>query len=420
MGAEQKALIEELIEHTKDCDCARSQHFYEERKLKLYGKIFNIAQDVFFLATIATYVLIYVGIHSWKYINILGIILTVVSTLLQLLSYMLKFDEEAMAHWKSAQIYSELYRKCQFFYTHHYQLSLAVWRAELEEISEELSRISLLSPGVSKRSYIEWEKTGGKKQYSIYKMIKDLKSEEITDIINDIVHEFKNDKIKVFVFGSYLYKSNYNDIDIAVILYEKEKTLQEKEILCRLERDYLKRGIKLDITLLSHMDIKSNKCSEFVKNIFAGECYYESSGIFENDTEETATTLKTYSRRFLYFKERAEKNISDYMTFIMNSFYAYYYILAFWAYSAGITWNGEDSLISKSNSIIDNIDKAKLGTVKMDDFLKLIEHVRVFKKEKDIAYLNIPCASEEFESLKEYFQADMKVAEQSLMIWNKM
>lgn len=77
--------------------------------------IFNKVQSSVFLATIATYVLIVSGISENIVMQITGIVLSVLSTLLEILSHMLGYDEKATQHWKSAQMYSELYRKCQFF-----------------------------------------------------------------------------------------------------------------------------------------------------------------------------------------------------------------------------------------------------------------------------------------------------------------
>ena len=106
-------LLEELKEHTSDCDYAKSQHYYEEKSYKRKSDIFGAIQAVVFLTTIAMYVVIVSGVYENQFLTTAGLILSVVSTLLEILSYMLNYDEKANEHWKAAQMYSELYRKCQ-------------------------------------------------------------------------------------------------------------------------------------------------------------------------------------------------------------------------------------------------------------------------------------------------------------------
>ena len=201
MQAERKALLEELREHTEDCDCARSQHFFEEKRSKNKKQIFSSIQAVVFLTTIAIYVVTSQGNTQSALMDVTLLVLAVVSTLLEILASRFKFEEEAIAHWKSAQMYSELYRKCQFFYAHYSDASLEVWKEKLEEISEELSRISLLSPSVSQESYIEWQKSADKKIYPIDRVM-DCLEEELQNAIDDIIKTFKNSKIEIFLFGS--------------------------------------------------------------------------------------------------------------------------------------------------------------------------------------------------------------------------
>lgn len=121
-------LLNELKEHTLDSDCAKGQHFYEETRYRKKAKFFNILKSVVFLTTIATYVLSEYGVRDNEWFKNLCIILVLASTLLEILSYMLRYEEKAMEHWKAAQMYSELYRKCQFFCSMYSDSSLDVWR----------------------------------------------------------------------------------------------------------------------------------------------------------------------------------------------------------------------------------------------------------------------------------------------------
>ena len=212
MKNEREFLLNELKEHTLDSDCAKGQHFYEEKRYRTKAHAFNIIKSVVFLITIATYVLIVSGIEPNACFNNISIMLVLASTLLEILSYILRYEEKAMEHWKSAQMYSELYRKCQFFCSMYGDFSLDVWREKLNDISEELSRISLLSPSVSEESYMDWRKNNSEKKYPVDKAIYDLKVMDIDKIINVIKETLNQYKIEIFLFGSYLSSMYYNPV----------------------------------------------------------------------------------------------------------------------------------------------------------------------------------------------------------------
>lgn len=76
--------------------------------------------------------------------------------------------------------------------------SLDVWREKLNDISEELSRISLLSPSVSEESYMDWRKNNSEKKYPVDKAIYDLKVMDIDKIINVIKETLNQYKIEIF------------------------------------------------------------------------------------------------------------------------------------------------------------------------------------------------------------------------------
>lgn len=413
MRNEREFLLNELQEHTEDCDCARCQHFYDERVFRTIGKFFNAIQSLVFLITIATYILVVSGVQQGAILNGLGILLAVISTLLVILSYMFRFDEKAMSHWKAAQIYSELYRKCQFFCSHYSNASLDVWREKLIEISEELSRVSLLSPSVSQRSYIEWSQYGCKKQYPVHRAIYDLKTEDIQNVISTIIKEFRNSKIEIFLFGSFLTNMHYNDIDIAVILHENEKNLNLKEKMNNIERQYIVKGLNLDITIISEADIIANRCTTFLKNICAGRCYYKSPEV-KKSIREYIPTLSNYSEMIVYFEEQAEKTKDNYILFVSNVFYMYYHALTALLNFFEIAWYGEDSLLTECDMIMIDEDKMKQLGISSDNFSIFLSHVRLFKDEKNIVYLNTLYDESEFSIIKEYFNSDKIIVKQIL------
>lgn len=64
MKTEKEFLLDELREHTSDCDYARHQHYFEQKKYDKKSEVFNTVQAVVFLTTIAMYVLIVSGVYE--------------------------------------------------------------------------------------------------------------------------------------------------------------------------------------------------------------------------------------------------------------------------------------------------------------------------------------------------------------------
>ncbi|MGM9927799.1 MAG: nucleotidyltransferase domain-containing protein [Bacillus sp. (in: firmicutes)] len=398
-------MLNELKEHTLDSDCAKEQHFYEETKYRIKAKFFNILKSVIFLATIATYVLIVSGVRRNRWFNDICILLVLISTLLEILSYMLRYEEKAMEHWKAAQMYSEVYRKCQFFCLMYSHCSFEVWREKLTDISEELSRISLLSPGVSLKSYKKWKKNNLNKKYPVDKAICDLKIDnidKIIDIIKETLHEYK---IEIFLFGSYLSSMYYNDIDIAVIVHEKFTNYQLEEKMNKIEKKYSIDGFNLDITIITEDDINANRCTQFIKNICEGICYYKSSEIKKSITDYVGT-LCNYSEMIEYFIEHANNHRDDYRVFVSDVFYMYYHALTAFLSSQNINWYGEQSMISECERLLMNEEKLSKIDIKSTEFIDLMKHVRLFFKEKNSAYLN--GNNKNTEVLARYFDVDIE------------
>lgn len=387
MKNEREFLLNELKEHTLDSDCAKGQHFYEEKRYRTKAHAFNIIKSVVFLITIATYVLIVSGIEPNACFNNISIMLVLASTLLEILSYILRYEEKAMEHWKSAQMYSELYRKCQFFCSMYGDFSLDVWREKLNDISEELSRISLLSPSVSEESYMDWRKNNSEKKYPVDKAIYDLKVMDIDKIINVIKETLNQYKIEIFLFGSYLSSMYYNDVDIAVIIHDK---IDENYVLegkmNEIEKQYSVKGISLDINIITEDDITANRCTQFIKNISKGKCCYKSPEIRKSIRDYNGTP-SNYSEMIEYFIKHAQRHEDDYRVFVTDVFYMYYHALTALLFSQNISWYGETSMIAECENLLMNEKVfSKIG-ISREEFNDLMQHVRLFFKEKNRAYL---------------------------------
>lgn len=413
MTSEREFLLNELKEHTIDCDCAKNQHFYDERICRKKAKIFSKLQSLVFLLTIATYVLIVSGMQQSGWLSFIGIVLALSSTMLEIMSYMLRYEDEAMEHWKAAQMYSEIYRKCQFFYSNYANSTLDVWREKLNDISEELSRISSLSPSVSNKSYEEWEKNSANKKYPVHKAIRDLKVNNIQEIIEVIKGALNGYKIEIFLFGSYFSNMYYNDIDIAVILHEDEAKLPLKEKMNAIEAKYSVMGLDLDITIISEKDIIANRCTQFINNICEGECYYKSPEV-KKCLEEYSGTLTNYSEMVSYFIEKAEETKKDYRSFVANAFYMYYHALTSILQNQKINWYGERSMIVECEYLANDKEKMKSIGVEKDDFAKIVEHARLFLDEKDVVYVNSGIDEQDLNILYGYYLNDKVIIEKMI------
>lgn len=406
MNNEKEFLLNELKEHIVDSDCAKAQHFYEEKKIRRIEKGFNILKSIVFLVTIATYILIVSEIELNDWFNKISILLTLISTLLEILSYMFRFEENAMNHWKAAQMYSEIYRKCQFFCSMYGSHSLDIWREKLNDISEELSRISLLSPSLSQKSYDDWKKNNDKKKYPVDKAIFDLKVGEVDKIVNIIKETLSQYKIEIFLFGSYISSMYYKDIDIAIIVHDKlNGNYSLEEIENKIEEQYHVNEIILDITIISEDDIIANRCTQFVKNICEGICYYRSPEVKKSITDYDGV-LCNYSDMIDYFINHAENHKNDYRVFVMDVFYMYYHALTAFLSLLNISWYGEQSMISECMKLLTNEENLKIIGMKAGEFNDLLRHVRIFYREKNLVYLK-PHTFES-ENLISYFNNDIE------------
>lgn len=178
----------------------------------------------------------------------------------------------------------------------------------------------MLSPSVSEKSYSEWAKYGYQKKYPVHKAIKDLKIIPIDDVIEVIKESLSDYKIEIFLFGSYFNNMHYNDIDIAVVVHEDEKTIELKEKMNEIERNYSIKGVDLDITIISENDIIANRCTQFIKNIYDGECYYKSPEVKKSIVDTYESSISNYPPMVVYFQNQADNTKNDYRAFVSNVF----------------------------------------------------------------------------------------------------
>lgn len=243
------------------------------------------------------------------------------------------------------------------------------------------------------------------KKYPVHKAIYDLKVADIDIIIDMIKDTLKGYKIEIFMFGSYLSSMYYNDIDIAVIVHDKSQNYQLEEKINGIEKQYFINGLNLDITIITEDDINANRCTQFIKNICDGICYYKSPEIKKSITDYDGT-LCNYSEMIEYFIDHANHHKDDYRIFVSDVFYMYYHALTAFLSSQSISWYGEQSMISECERLSMNEDILSQIGVESEEFIDLLWHVRLFFKEKNRAYFN--GNSKNTEVLKNYFVVDIE------------
>lgn len=108
-----ETVLEEILEHTKDCDYNRSQHFSEREKYKKRDKWANILQMICLMVIVIFYMII----SEFKSLNqtiayYIPVVASIIATVTQLYAYFSGCGELAERHWLAAQAYTRLYREC--------------------------------------------------------------------------------------------------------------------------------------------------------------------------------------------------------------------------------------------------------------------------------------------------------------------
>lgn len=406
MDFSKEFVLDELREHTSDCDAARNQHYYMENRYQKMSVILETVKSTSFLATIAIYVVIVSGFSQNSVITAISLVLSVLSTILEILSYMLRLSDKATEHWKSAQMYSELYRKCQFFCSDYANSSVDVWREKLKDISEELSRIALLSPGVSTNSYSKACANLSQKKYPVHKAIMNQRMLQLEDVIQKIKLAFNDSKIEIFIFGSYLTSMYSNDIDIAVIWHCDESFFEASEKMNLIESEYAINGVNLDITVITESDIIANRCTQFIKNISEGECYYKSLDV-KKCLKDYDISLSDYSGMIHYFIDIIGKNmeLKEEPSLIENMFYMYYHMLAYFVSKYDISWYGERSLLNEADVLAASKELYDDLGISSTQMRSIIQHARMTLDKKNRLYSS-EISFDDIMNLKEYFLQD--------------
>ena len=171
-----------------------------------------------------------------------------------------------------------------------------------------------------------------------------------------------------------------------------------------IEKQYSVKGISLDINIITEDDITANRCTQFIKNISKGKCCYKSPEIRKSIRDYNGTP-SNYSEMIEYFIKHAQRHEDDYRVFVTDVFYMYYHALTALLFSQNISWYGETSMIAECENLLMNEKVfSKIG-ISREEFNDLMQHVRLFFKEKNRAYLEP--GSLDAETLIHYFNEDI-------------
>lgn len=341
---QKKELLLEIREHTIDCDSNRAQHF------NLYNRYIAKIKIIHSLEAASLFILLlfYIVFATWsdlqsiQWINIIPAGLSIFAICVQMFDYYANYSDKANQHWYAAQTYSRLYRECQFFPAHYANMPVGEITRTLHDICNELHDLNLLSPNLDKRSYIETIDALDNKTYPVDRLLKKLDTEGFNRIIDYIKYSFKKHSIEIYVYGSYINKLLYNDIDIVIIIYgPKDEDLADLKIV---EVESLFKEIPLDITVFFEEDLDSIELIPLLKNVQSGTCLYRSPEITEGlQTRVLARPNYASVIEHYYNNLRNTENTSE--SFWENAYFSYYYIIASLLDSKGRTWDGESSLL---------------------------------------------------------------------------
>ena len=357
-------ILNEILEHTKDCDANRAQHFNENIRYSKWNKLLNIFQIICLICIIAYYMveseienLDIAGIGLWP------IVWSAIATTFQIVTYFSGYEKLAQQHWLAAQAYARLYRDCQFFCTHYSELNEKILKQKAQDIAIELSDLNLMSPELNKKSYNRIENDLAKKKYPIEKVIEDEKVKRIAKVVDTIKNKYREYDIEIIAFGSYLDSIYYDDIDLAVIVHkvDVDKNILQ-EISIEIQDQYIVGGFNLDITIITEKELAINSYVPFIRNVKTGKRLYISpmvkQSVFDKTFEEIDydTIIKCYYEDLVTAYSGGNTNI-----FVFKAYFYLYHVISFLLNMRGIAWYSEISISQKYYEIAkDSIKEMQL------------------------------------------------------------
>lgn len=353
---DREQIINEILEHTKDCDYNRSQHFIEYQHYDRISRFLNLLQiGSLIILVIFCSIIIPEFEKTNNYITYaIPIILSLIATTAQLIDYFCNFSDLAQQHWLAAQAYARLYRQCQFFPS-HYGTSCDdyVMRETASNICNELFDLNLMSPNLSERSYKKVSYLQDKK-YPIELIAYSSRAGQLLPFVETIKIAFANYKIEILSFGSYMKTLQNNDIDIAIVVYSQiddEKILTDKVL--ELERQFRRNKYNVDLTLLTPNRIKAPSQIPFINNIKNGNRLFASSGL-TNSILDYSFNADDYKELIntCYSKVKSSHDLLDTNDYVNKAYYYTRNIIIYILLTKDISYTGEYEMIDSFESVL--------------------------------------------------------------------
>jgi hypothetical protein len=357
MDANRELIINEILEHTIDCDYNRSLHFIEYERYNRISRFLNLLQIVSLLVLVVfcSVIIPEIELKSSLLEYIIPIILSVIATTAELIDYFCNFSDLSQQHWLAAQAYARLYRQCQFFPSHYgMNCDESIMREAAVNICNELFDLNLMSPDLSEKNYIKVTKKLANKKYPIESVFHFERTEYLKEITNKIKDKLSGYKIEIISFGSFPNKKDNNDIDIAVVVHSKnidEDLLLEKII--KLEQEFRNENQIIDLTLLTESRLQMPSQIPFIANIKKGELLYSSFGVhssifdYDLDTIHFKEILNTY-----FSKVESAYAESDSNNYINKAFYYIKNVISYILLNRNVLWSSEIEMISCFEKIL--------------------------------------------------------------------
>jgi len=358
MIADREQILNEILEHTRDCDYNRAQHFVEHQHYSGLSRLLNLIQitSLLFLVVFCSVLAPEIEMENPFLEYIIPIIISIIATSAELIDYFCNYSDLAQQHWLAAQAYARLYRQCQFFPSHYgINCDENIMREAALNICNELFDLNLMSPDLSEKSYKK-VKYLSEKKYPLESIISLERKDYLKEIANYIKDKFNGVKIEIVSFGSYPNKSHHGDIDIAIVVHSEdadENELLEKTIA--LEQYFRNRKQIVDLTLLTRNHIEDPLQIPFIMNIKKGELLYSSFGV--------SHSIFSYDFDITDFKHGLDeclKNVttaygeSDFNNYINKAFYYAQNVIRYILLSRDISWESEIEMVTCFENILPN------------------------------------------------------------------
>ncbi|MDO5095470.1 MAG: hypothetical protein Q4D65_02825 [Peptostreptococcaceae bacterium] len=417
MDKELEKVLEEVLEHTKDCNYNRAQNFIMYNKYKRKYEFFEICQNVCLICIIVFYALsygnsnfdedVFIFQNYVKYLwhtdsisiylplQLIPALLSVIAIALELWSSFRGYANLSQRCWLAAHSYSRLYRECQFVHNHFADMEISLVRQKACSIASELNDLNLLSPHIEEGVYKKVDIDLKDARYPIENVIHEVKLGFSDEIINDISKNyFKGCDIEVILFGSFINNSHYNDIDLAIVIHEPSISFFDKhKKVIEIQKKYLCRKINLDITILTLEDINNIAYRPFVKGIQKGILLYKSPKIYTSSVmgmifneEDYSEVAKELSKGLIDNQNTNQGQENDEYKFISQAYYYFYYTMAHILTRNKIEWVSERTLLEKFIEI--SLDSGE------DIYKKIQDNFSLVKKLKDSEISNINSSQE--------------------------